>query len=67
MPASKDPGPPDQKVEKRKKWSAPRLLLLSDNRHQSGPVASPVLEADRPVAPRNQWARSLRIAAPALA
>jgi hypothetical protein len=30
MPASKDPGPQNQKVEKRKKWSAPRLRLLGN-------------------------------------
>ena len=48
MPASKDPGPHDQKREK-KKWSAPRLRLLSDNRPQNRPLAPPVLE------PIGQW------------
>jgi hypothetical protein len=43
MPASKDPGPQDQKTEK-KKWSTPRLRLLSNNRPQNKPLAAPVLE-----------------------
>ena len=30
MLASKDPRPQNQKTEKRKKWSAPRLRLLGD-------------------------------------
>jgi len=30
MHASKDPGPQNQKVEKRKKWSTPRLRLLGN-------------------------------------
>jgi hypothetical protein len=44
MPAPKDRGPQDQKAEKRKEWSTPRLRLLSNNRPQNKPLATPVLE-----------------------
>ena len=44
MPASKDPGPKDQKADKRKKWSTPRLRLLSNNRPENRSAAAPVLE-----------------------
>src|SRR5262245_5338198 len=44
MPASRHPGPQDQQAEKRKKWSAPRLRLLMNNRPQNRPLAPLVLE-----------------------
>jgi hypothetical protein len=44
MPASKDPGPQDQKADKRKKWSTPRLRLLGNNRPENRSAAAPVLE-----------------------
>jgi hypothetical protein len=44
MPASKDPGPQDQKADKRKKWSTPRLRLLSNNRPDNRSAAAPVRE-----------------------
>jgi len=48
MPALKDPGPQDQKAEKRKKWSTPRLRLLSVNGHQDRPLGPPVIELSGP-------------------
>lgn len=44
MPASKDPGPQDQKADKQKKWSTPRLRLLSNNRPENRSAAALVLE-----------------------
>ena len=46
MPASKNPGPQDQK--KRKEWSTPRLRLLSVNGHQDRPLGPPVIELSGP-------------------
>jgi hypothetical protein len=50
MPASKNPGPLDQKAEK-KKWSTPRLRLLGNNRPENRPLAPPVLEPIGPWQP----------------
>ena len=44
MPALKDPGPQDQKAEKRKKLSTPRLRVLGDGRPQNEHLAPRVLE-----------------------
>ena len=44
MPALKDPGPQDQKAEKRKKWSTPRLRVLGNGRPQNEHLALRVLE-----------------------
>ena len=42
MPASKNPGPQDQK--KRKEWSTPRLRLLGNCRPQNEHLAPRILE-----------------------
>ena len=44
MPALKDPGPQDQKAEKRKKWSTPRLRVLGNCRPQNEHLAPRILE-----------------------
>ena len=44
MPASKHPGPQDEKTEKRKEWTTPRLRLLGNTRPQDEPLATRVLE-----------------------
>jgi len=40
MPASKDPGPQDQKTQKRKEWSTPRLRLLGNHKPETPPILS---------------------------
>jgi hypothetical protein len=51
MPASKNPGPQDQKTEKRKEWSTPRLRLLGKYRPQNEAPAPRVLEPIGPWPP----------------
>jgi len=53
MPASKDPGPQDQKTQKRKEWSTPRLRLLGNHKPETPPILEPIgpwppAAADRP-------------------
>ena len=52
MPASKNPGPQDQKADKRKKWPTQRLRLLGNIRPQNRPLAPRVLEPIGPWPPQ---------------